>query len=106
MTQLPPNQTKKSLNLYGTPIHEILLITWHVLGITGQFGAQFVGGRWCSLFLTMQCFPFFNNAIFEQFINLDVFDNVLKNQNIVLTMHISDVFGNDLKQIDICTKSF
>ena len=31
LTQLPPNQTKKSLNLYGTPIHEILLITWHVL---------------------------------------------------------------------------
>ena len=29
-----------------------------------------------------------------------------KNQNIVLTMHISDVFGNNFKQIESGSKSF
>ena len=46
------------------------------------------GGR-CSLFLTMRCF---NDVMFPNSY-LDVFDDVWKkNQNIMLTMHINDVF--------------
>ena len=45
----------------------------------------------------MQCFPILNDVIsgrcFGQNIDLDVFDPVLKkNQNIMLTIHISDFF--------------
>ena len=53
------------------------------------------GGR-CSVFLTMQCFSILNDAIFSRCfwknIDLNVLDNVWKIQNIMLTMHISDIF--------------
>ena len=45
---------------------------------------------------------------FEKNIDLDVFDDVYKKKkNIVLTMHISDVFGKKyFKQIEIYNKSY
>ena len=44
--------------------------------------------------------------MFKKNIDLDVFDDVLK-KNIVLTMHISNVFGKKyFKQIEICNKSY
>ena len=44
----------------------------------------------------MRCFPILNDAIFSQCleknIDLDVLEYVWKNPNIILTMHINDVF--------------
>ena len=48
----------------------------------------------------------FLDDFFKKNIDLDVFDDVWKNWNIVLTMHISDVFGDSFKQIENCSKSF
>ena len=64
-----------------------------------------------AMFFTMQCFPILNDVIFRQCLKktptsmfLTMFN---KNQNTVLTMHISDVFGKKyFKQIEICNKSY
>ena len=67
------------------------------------------GGQ-CSLFLMMRCFQIINDAIFrrcfEENIDLDVLTMFKQSWNIVLTMHISDVFGNNFKLIENCSKSF
>ena len=46
------------------------------------------------MFCTMRCFPILNDAILRQFLkkNIDLENIDLENWNIMLTMHISDVF--------------
>ena len=58
-----------------------------------------------AMFFTMRCFPILNDVIFRRCLkkNIDLDVCFKKYQNIVLTMHISDVFGKKyFKQIEIC----